>query len=390
MERFRGPGAQQVRTAVVQVLEAEASVDLLPWRRLRDERDLGDETTLEAARLELTAVIRGQATRRARKTRVVLTVVGADGEIVGELVFEGRRPKDVVAAIRAELWDGLAPLLDAAARAAETPDEVAPEAPEPTAPSAPAPKAEPSEAQRHAPTPHCPIVAFGLGGGVLRRTFDYERERQGALRGYHLDRSPTIGVNATVFPLATRGCGLPARLGLDLGYDRVVGAQSSLAGQNLDTAGSAFFVDAVLPLRLPPLTLTPRLGYHRRVFRLGGDFVPDADHQAARVGLAIGVEARPVFAELGGALRFVLDAGELQAPRYYPNAQGWGYAVDLRLGVALTDFLRLVASAWLEQTQFTLNATGPGPYPNGIADGAYDRYLGASLALRAELPRPPR
>lgn len=400
VERFEGPGAEIPRAAVIQALDAQASIDVVPLRRLRalaQELDGSPEVYARVAeRLDLYAILRGRAVKDGNAYRVILTVVdGATGEVLARLTFRGKRLAQLRTTIRSELWASLEPIL-------EPPPAPEPPSPAPVEPpaAAPATPATPSFTRRPAPPPtvaplpapealSCPWLEVTPRHGVTQRVYSYDNERSGALRAYALQRAPIVGLSAAVFPFSTDPCPWSSGFGVRADYEQILGASSRIGAESLDTSGNALRGELLLRLRAARFTVTPRIGYRGRFFRVSGDFVPDVSYHSARIGLDVGLQLGPLLAEAGGALGVVLGAGGLQASEWYPDARGLGYELRAQLGIAAFDFLTILLGGELELYHFSLNVDASEPRPNGVADGAYDRYLTGFMAFRFELPQRP-
>lgn len=221
---------------------------------------------------------------------------------------------------------------------------------------------------------------------MAQRQFDYERERRGALRGYSLHKSPIVSVDAIGFPFVSTECGATAGLGLALGYDQILFATSELAGRTLETQGLSGRGDLLYRWSVSRLSVTPRLGYRLRLFRVAGDVIPDVAYHAARAGIDAALTLGPVQIHAGGGARLILGFGEIGSSYWFPAVQGFAYDYDARFGLSVTDFLSIVLNARFEMVRLRLNAANQAIAPNGIADGAFDAYLSSTLGIRLELP----
>jgi hypothetical protein len=137
---FDGKGAQVARGATIDRLRKVASLNLVPLppaEALRIGTAYGAGKTVDLAkRLNLTAVLYGEVTTAKRNVHAKLFLAnGEDGEIVGEMAFDGRSAGALRTKIRAQIWAQLEPLIDRAASpgprepADETPAERPPQKP---------------------------------------------------------------------------------------------------------------------------------------------------------------------------------------------------------------------------------------------------------------------
>jgi hypothetical protein len=225
-----------------------------------------------------------------------------------------------------------------------------------------------------------------LGGGNAQRAFNYEEEERGALRGYRSMVAPFALARATYRPFAHAACRLPAGFGIRLGFERTFGITSDLAGQELDTEALAFEAQLEQEFRFGPISLTPRSGFVYRYFHVEENFLPDPQYRLIGLGLEGGLRLGPFLAELGWAARFVLDAGALQSANWFPEATGFGWLAEARLGGSPTRWFDAFALGEYESYSFDLNATGADSYPNGVAKGSYDRHLRLGIGVRFNVP----
>jgi hypothetical protein len=411
VERFPGKGDEpkELRALVISALEAEVTLSVVSVRLLDKHRDINDgspEGYAELAdRLDLLAIVHGKTGKGKEGVMIALTIVsGIDGKTLGTLAFAARNAAELKAKLDRELVQELQPLLDRVAEPEATPavtpvppppppEEPEPEPtpppkpePPPTPKPIPKPKPVPKPAAREAP---CPWLELELSGGNAQRAFDYEEEERGALRGYRLQYAPYAAARATYRPFAHRACGLASGFGVRLGFERLFGVTSELAGQELDTAAFAYEAALELDVRFGPVSLTPRSGFVHRDFRVEKNFTPDPKYELIALGLEGGLRLGPFLAELGWAARFVLGAGPLQTADWFPQATGFGWLAEARLGGAPTTWLDAFALGEYESYSFDLDATGSGAYPNGVAKSSYDRYLRLGIGVRFNVPGRP-
>jgi hypothetical protein len=169
-----------------------------------------------------------------------------------------------------------------------------------------------------------------------------------------------------------------------LGYEHTLGINSRVGGQELGTLAFAFESQVEFKYPVGPLSFTPRTGFVYRHFELASNLVPDPHYKLVALGLDGGVRVAWFLLELGWSARFVLDAGSLQTPDWFPNASGFGYQAEGRIGAAPTRWLDAFALVEFESYSFDLDATAEGP--NGLATGSYDRYLRVGAGLRFNIP----
>lgn len=232
----------------------------------------------------------------------------------------------------------------------------------------------------------CPFLGAEAASGVVQRWFDFEGERQAALRGYRLRYAPFVHTRATYRPFAHARCDLPAKLGVHAGYEQALGIESTLGGVPLDTTAFAYEVAVELELELGRFAVTPRAGFAYRHFELEGGFVPDAEYDMLAMGLDGSFRLDWFLAELGWRAHVVLDAGPLESAEWFPHAGGFGHRARLLAGGSPTSWLDAFALAELEAYSFSLHPDRPGTYPLGRADSSYDRYLRLGVGVRFIVP----
>ena len=163
---FDGKGAQVARGAAMDGLRKVASLYLVPLRpadALRFGTAYGAGKTVDLAkRINLTAVLYGEVTTAKRNVHARLFLAnGEDGEIVGEMAFDGRTAGALRTKIRAQIWANLEPLIDRAASpgppepAAEKPPRKPPQEP----PESPAERTPEKPAEEPPESPARPRVA---------------------------------------------------------------------------------------------------------------------------------------------------------------------------------------------------------------------------------------
>jgi hypothetical protein len=472
---FDGKGAQVARGAVIERLRTVPSLRLIPLRpaeALRIGTAYGAGKTVDLAkRMNLTAVLYGEVTKAKRNTHVKLFLAnGEDGEVIGEIAFDGRTAGPLRTKIRAQIWAKLEPLIDRAAspgppetaaekpaekpakepgekpaeRPVEKPTEKPPEKParprvataappppptehEAEAPKAPGAGAEkgPSEGERPEgegegegiegrppgapivlePRPHalvpppraaatvteeaaparCSVADVEPGGGAMFRRFNYRDEQRGALRGYTLYRAPAAQIAGSVYPFSGGRCGTLTGLGLRFGYGRMAPVTSQLANRMLSTQASDYQLELVLRIARGALTVQPAVGFFARQYSVEAGVVPEAAYRAVGASLDAGLRIRFVAIELGAGARRLLGAGTIESSDWFPGATAFALAGRARLGVAVNDWIDVLAGGAVEYESFDLKIVPGAPYPNGVAAGAFDLYLQGTLSVRMRL-----
>ena len=424
VDHFQGDARsrKRIRSEVTRVLEREPSVDLISVKLLDAHRthDVSVDGSAEgyaevAGALKVVALIRGRVVKTGPSYLLSLVVLsGADGRRLGRVEFEASGVEPLRERISEGLWREIEPLILQAgtkdqidAGGEDVVEEDAPDSDDPGSEQnpylteggqaadpalAPAPY-EPSELAPTEPgsARGCSWLEIAPGGGLMMRSFGYEDERSGALRAYTLSRAAMAALDVSFYPVALANCRVASGIGIHLGYEHMLPVTSRIADRDLETSGLA--ARAELGFRIPvgAVTLEPAAGYYRRRFAVEGDYVPDVDHQALGARLRLGVRLGVFIAEAHGSGRFVLASGEIGSSAWFPESSAIGFDAGALAGVAPAPWLDLFLSAKLERWAFDLNpaAAGAGAglpaRPNGVADGASDRYTSFMLGLRFRL-----
>jgi hypothetical protein len=161
--RFTGTDADVIQAAVIEKLNDEPSIEVVPLRKALALPDLPggpEKNPAETARrLELAALVSGRIKRAHHKLQAELTVLGGEqGQILGRTVFTAQSPLALYAAVRVDLWRRLGPLIDqvapnrvaadAARRGASVEDSGSTDAHRDESPSAGTPAAAPERSER--------------------------------------------------------------------------------------------------------------------------------------------------------------------------------------------------------------------------------------------------
>ena len=243
------------------------------------------------------------------------------------------------------------------------------------------------EAQGPPESDRCSLAELVPGAGVMARRFNYRGEQRGALRAYSLFRAPVGRVEGTLYPFAGGPCRVSTGFGLHAAYERMGPVSSQLANRELGTQGSAYQVELVLRMVSGRLTLQPALGFLVRQYRVDGDVVPAADYRAVGGGLDAELRGRYLSLAAGASGRRIMGAGTLGNADWFPHWSGYAASAHLQVGVAMTDWIDVVAGGAAEYESFTFTVDENALNPNGVAAGAYDLYLQGTLSIRFRLGR---
>jgi hypothetical protein len=405
VEPFHGTEAKAVRSAVVSALEAEVTLDVVSVRlyeKHKKEIDGSPEGYATVSeKLDLLAFFRGKMGGGQGGYILALTVIrGENGKSLGTVAFHGRTIAELKKAIASDLLSEVEPMLARAAgkETADTavvappPPKPEPE-PEPEPEPKPEPESKPEPAEKPEPEPEpartdgtCPFLELDLALGATQRAFNWVDEVRGPLRGFDMNYAPYGTLRAAYRPFAHSRCGFMSGFGVRLGYERAFGITSTLGQQALDTLAFAFEGQVELKIPFSVFFVTPRTGFVYRQFQVAGNYTPDPRYKLWALGLDAGMRLGVFLTELGGSARFVLDAGSLQSADWFPEATGFGWQAEARIGAAPLAWLDAYALVEYESYSFDLNPTATGAYPNGVATGSYDRYLRFGLGARFYFP----
>src|SRR5690606_25676151 len=114
------------------------------------------------------------------------------------------------------------------------PDELVAE----QAPRAPRPPSEPPPSP--ARSKPLPFIELRPAFMVVTRSYGYEGEIRGALRRYELYRAMAVGASARLYPAAPFTKGFGANVGVFGWYERLLGLDSTVAGDELHTTGVTY------------------------------------------------------------------------------------------------------------------------------------------------------
>lgn len=248
------------------------------------------------------------------------------------------------------------------------------------APSAAAPP--PGEGEAPATNlPRCSLADLEPAGGVMFRRFNYRDEQRGPLRGYTLYRAPVGRIEGTLYPFGGP-CSLLAGLGVRLAYEQQGPAKATLANRSLSTSASAYQAEVVLRIVRGRITWQPAVGYFVRHYSVESGVVPTADYRSVGAQLDASYRLRPWSFELGVGGRRPLSVGTLQDSDWFPGVSAFTITGRAQLGLAVNDWIDILLGAYLEYDSLDFHIVDGGPYPNGVASGAFDLYLQGLLSAR--------
>ena len=149
------------------------------------------------------------------------------------------------------------------------------------------------------------------------------------------------------------------------------------------TRASEWSIGAGYAVAVGAGTVSGHAGYGQQRFRIvdddqpGDEQVPDVDYRWVRAALdGAGPLSARWSVEAGFGLRYLLDAGDLFGPAWFPRGTGTGLDADAGLRVRIGARLELFARASVRHYFFGMN---PAPGDARIVGGAVDTYLGGAV-----------
>jgi len=422
-----GPEAQKVVTKTI-VKHGFALVSTEQFRaataRLAASVEGSEAIRAVATDLNLVAVVMGKVTIVKKKYSLrVLVRDGRDGEVLEEATFTGASRHALAKQVDKSFWAKLgrsfrtAPAgvsskpIDsgedpfAAAKpsppvaAAEPAPVAAPEpAPAPAPPPAPEPPPPPVERRpppRRAAVEEEPAVERDSGPGPAQfeivvspkmqyRRFTYASDPQDALSEYHTSApAPALGASFTgFFRLAFPRVGLIA----SIEQGQPLPATTS-SGLEYRTFSGDYFASLLVgvPTRHLVADLAIGGGRQRYAFSAQGDAAsrprpfPNVTYDYVRAGLDLRVYTGTPFGIFGGGYyRYVMAAGLISSPDWFPSARVWGAEGTLGLSYRLLSWLEARVQGDVRLYQLRMD---PDAGDAHITDGATDLYWGGSLSL---------
>lgn len=231
--------------------------------------------------------------------------------------------------------------------------------------------------------------ALNLGVGMKwasRRLF-YTDDIFKALSKYSLPVGPSLQAEMDVFPAAFFTKGIPAHIGVSLGFSYMLGV-SSVASDGTRYSTSAVRFRAALMGRIPigPLELRPHFGYALQNFSISNGAagaskpnIPDVAYSNLRAGLGLKLNiVGPLALNLGFAYQAPLSVGEISSTRYFPRLKAGG--LDANGGISLSFFKRVELRLGVEYIRYWYSMN-PEPGDQSVAGGALDDSFGGGFII---------
>ncbi len=261
------------------------------------------------------------------------------------------------------------------------------EPPPPTEPPPPAekPKPPPPAAADDSESPQA--LNLGVGMKWASRRLFYTDDIFKALSKYSLPVGPSIQAELDVFPAAFFTKGVPAHIGLSLGFSYMLGV-SSVASDGSRYSTSALRFRAALMGRIPfgPLELRPHFGWSLQNFNIANGAagaakpnIPNVSYSNLRAGLGVKVNLiGPLAVNFGFAYQAPLSVGEISSTRYFPRLKAGG--LDANGGISLSFFKRVELRLGVEYIRYWYSMN-PEPGDQSVAGGALDDSFGGGFIL---------
>ncbi|MEZ4225499.1 MAG: hypothetical protein R3B13_31390 [Polyangiaceae bacterium] len=395
---FTGSKSGTVRSYAVGALKKAKGTTVVPDKSLRDvalsEEPKSEDITTAAAVLDAALFVGG--TVESKKGKYTLNVVawnGADGEVMAEFSLDGKGLLGLRGAVVKGLPKKLASPLERA-RVPEPPEEDAETASGTDSGSDATDDAEEDEEEEEeeeeASSPTGRPSPLEIIGGVraFSRNFRYSDDLFDALRSYKLGAAPAFFVQGRWYPAAHFTGGVPANIGLALGYEQGVFLKSKVSGgDELATKMTEWYAGLRYRVPIEKHEVGVQGTYGKHTFEVDDDpaapLVPDVGYSYVRFGIdgRIRVDKILLGAQLG--YRMLLDTGELQSSAWFPNAGGGGVDAGFMAGYEFITGVALVAGFDFRRYFFSFDPEPGDPY---IAGGAVDEYLSGWGGVRIRLP----
>jgi hypothetical protein len=247
-------------------------------------------------------------------------------------------------------------------------------------------------------------LSLGFSIRAFSRHFWYNQDVNQNLRPYDLDVAPSLFVSLGWYPVAHFSSGAAANIGLVGDFEQSIGATSEdERGVKHSTSMQAFSVGlrGRLPFGGHEAGLSARYGRHAFDVKddpdvaaasaqgtpLKRDLIPGVAYSFIEPAL----DARFAFGSFGlGALvgyRFVLSAGEIEEPVWFPEARAGALHASLYVSYALAKPLHAMLGVDVRRYGLSMHSK-PTDVPQGrdVAGGAIDQYLSAFIGIEYRLP----
>ena len=397
---FQGEQGDQVRKWVVAELKQLPDNEVIADKRATAlGRPEGDDAVEAARELQAAAFLAGNVSTKKKALTLKLSVInGADGSRIEEVEFKGKNKAALKDDINQNLVMRLADPLArskvpeaAEEKPAEKPEKAKEEEKEPEEEEEekpeeekPEPEEEPEKEPEAAPADageQPSPLEIGLGVRGYSRNFEYNDDLFGRMRTHEVKAAPSVFIYARLYPLAFGGKpGVLSNLGITGGYEQGFATTTEDAdGRELKTSMNAFFVGlrGRLPLDRHELGLVLSYGQHN--FGITGDDLrpfPDVGYKYLGVGIDGRFRISSALVGFHLAHRQLLDTGELEETRWFPNVKGAGFVAGIYGGQSLNDHIDLMAGVDIHRYYLDMNTpAAPVPVGTNIVGGAVDQYL---------------
>ncbi|MCA9528632.1 MAG: hypothetical protein KC543_00695 [Myxococcales bacterium] len=381
---FEGPGAAEVRRAVVQSLAAAGVQMVSNADFVRSARRLSDDLStplghVDAARqLRVGALFTGDVERDKGAWVADLRLRSArDGETVGHVVLKADDLSTLAQIVRNEIWLRIGRSMVKAQPPLTEAEEQALRA-ERGGASVSTSRLVPRSER---PTGFLLVVQPIL----LTRRLTYRDDLFDQLRDTSLGLTPGIDLRLRLYPAAYFLRGFFKNIGVDFGYEATFPAHSvNPAGESFPTTSSEVTVGlrGRVPLGRHEVSLV--VGYGVQRFEIGSGApagpgrpnlpdVPAVRYRFLRMGGEVRLHlVAGLHLFLRGGFRFLLSEGGISEAVWFPRLTGNGLMAEGELAYALPKGFELRAGVGYRRYYFALH---PQPADFLIAGGALDQYL---------------
>ncbi len=391
---FQGAKAKTVRGYVATALKRAKGIQVVSDASIKQAGiPLGKDASNDdyagvAAATGATAVLDGRVTTKGRAVTVEIDVRdGASGEVVDTITLKAGWMPGMRNTINKQLAGDLQDPLSKTG-AAEAPEEDIPDAAAVEGEAGEEAAGEEEAEEESEPKGRPSALEVGAGIRAFSRNYRYTDDLFDALRSYKLGVAPAAFIYLRWYPVAHFDGGALSHLGLTGGYERGFAVSTETpGGEELDTTTYEWW--AGLRYRIPfdehEVGIQGTYGNH--TYRVDDDpadpYVPDVEYTYVRLGVDARVRVSRVVLGAHFGYRYLLGAGQIADPEWFPNISGGGLDAGLLAGYEIIDGLDLLAGFDFRRYFFSMNSE---PGDASIAGGALDEYIAGWGGLAFRLP----
>ncbi len=414
LERLSGPGADEVRDALIRVFTDQEGYRIIPDRRISTTaKKLGVSTDSSegyaaiAKELGVVAFVGGTISG-GKKSRAAFWVRnGADGEVLVEGAFSGANAGALAANVNETFWKRMGNALSEAKAPAggsggggETVSDTSQGsggdgAGERASTGRGGPDAEVARSgdqddasEDEARSGERPVALdIQVGARLFTRKLTYTDDIYGALRPYSLSGAPAPGFALDWFPAAHAASGPLANIGLTAaGESAVLLGSTASSGAEYPTTSASFMLGLRYRFLFDELEASGTAAYGTQSFAIKDASptekrppIPNVDYKYLRLGAAARAALGARVSLLASASYLVvLSSGEISEAAYFPRSTAAGVDAAVGLAYGLGNGLEARVGADVRRYFYTMNPTKTDAT---VAGGAVDQYLALTLGV---------